>query len=119
MDISGVCKLIPMPGQYVVTCGKRGWGSAYMITACREVKRRRTTLGRRFSLSVSAAMRLKRRYGLNPGCWLMTCLYCNLLLKWADCRVVVIRGFKCVACADLEACGQRVADAERRRMGGQ
>jgi hypothetical protein len=49
----------------------------------------------------------------------MTCLYCHAPLKWADCRVVVIRGVKSVACADLDACNARVAAEERRRTAGE
>jgi hypothetical protein len=50
----------------------------------------------------------------------MECLYCNAPLKgFADSRVVVIHGHRCVACADIEACNARVAAEERARTAAQ
>jgi hypothetical protein len=41
------------------------------------------------------------------------CIYCNCALKYVDCRILVIHGYKSVACADLAACAKRVEARER------
>jgi len=53
MDLGEPIDRLPTAGDYLVTKGKRGFGSAYLVTACREVRRlRRRTPERRFALTV-------------------------------------------------------------------
>lgn len=45
----------------------------------------------------------------------MNCVYCNEPVKWVDARIIVIQGFKNVACKDPDVCYARVAEQERAR----
>jgi hypothetical protein len=49
----------------------------------------------------------------------MVCLYCQAHLKgFVDSRVVVIHGYRDVACADLESCARNIAEQERAARNG-
>ena len=70
MDLSEPVDRIPDAGDYIVTRGKRGWGSAYLITACREVRRvHRKTPERRFALSVQPGYPIEEALRFAP--WIL------------------------------------------------
>lgn len=45
----------PRPGQFILTHGKRGYGSAYLVLAVHEVRRRDPRAPRRFQMRVQRA----------------------------------------------------------------
>ena len=67
MDISEPVERVPARGEYVVTRGKNGFGSAYLVMSCREVKRvRRKTPERRFALTVQPGHAIADAIQCNP-----------------------------------------------------
>jgi hypothetical protein len=67
MDLSEPVDRIPAAGDYLVTRGKRGWGSAYLIVAWREVRRvGRKTPERRFALTVEPGYPIEEALRFQP-----------------------------------------------------
>lgn len=67
MDLPEPVDRIPAAGDYLVTRGKRGWGSAYLIVAWREVRRvGRKTPERRFALTVQPGYPIEEALRFRP-----------------------------------------------------
>jgi hypothetical protein len=67
MDLSEPIARVPIAGDYLVTRGKNGFGSAYLVLESREVKRvRRMTTQRRFALTVQPGYQVAEALQFDP-----------------------------------------------------